>query len=245
MVDTRLNDYIIPELYALKDLEQGEHHKYDAYEHTLKATDECVTENVRLAALLHDIAKPETKSIQGGKVRFFGHAELSAEKAEEIMRRLKFSNKDIDDIASLVRYHMFLYTTGSPSTKTTMKFLRALTDEGRYPDRIDELEELMIADAIATGTKSEQEIDKIKEFFRTAKELITEYPISRKDLAISGRDIVDTFGVGGPVVGDTLEYLLNKVWEGKVQNDKEDLLRLAKTYLKSRGALKSSEKVNV
>ena len=246
VVDTRLNDYIIPELYELRNLEQGEHHKYDAYEHTLRATDESVTENVRLAALLHDIAKPETKTVEGEKVRFFGHAELSAEKAENIMRRLKFSNKDIDDVSSLVRYHMFLYTTNfSPSTKTTMKFIRALTKEGNYPERIDELEELMIADAIATGTKTEEEIYKIKEFFNNAKELITEYPISRKDLAISGRDIVDTFGVGGTVVGDTLEYLLNKVWEGKVRNDRNDLLRLANTYLKSRGAIKSSVKTNM
>ena len=241
IVDTRLNDYVIPELYDLKGVEQGAHHKYDAYEHTLRAVDESITEDVRLAALLHDIAKPETKTEENGKIRFFGHAELSAEKAKKIMRRLKFSNSKIDDIVALIRYHMFLYSNPS-SEKAIMRFLRALTGEGQHPERVDELEELMIADALATGTKSKSEINKIKEFFKKAKNLMREKPISRKELAVNGRDIVEKFGVGGSVVGDTLEYLLNKVWEGKVENKKSALLKLAEKYLKSRGELKKPKK---
>ncbi|RLC34551.1 MAG: polynucleotide adenylyltransferase [Candidatus Nealsonbacteria bacterium] len=244
IVEARLNDYVVPELYDLVGLEQPpQHHMYDAYRHTLESVDNAKRTIVRLAALLHDIGKPKTKTIKNGRIMFPGHAEVSAEMSGKIMRRLRFPNKDIRDVKELVRYHMFLWSTGKTALenrKVRLRFLRALTDEGERTDRIDKLEELMRADAIAKGKDYEEDLELVSEFFSTLREDLKKYPVSRKQLAISGRDIVREFGVEGPIVGDTLEYLLNKVWERPEANNREDLKKIAYNYLKSRGALKKS-----
>ena len=102
--------------------------------------------------MLHDVGKPKTKMIRKGRVSFPRHAEESAEIARSVMKRLKFSNEEIDEVTKLIRYHMVLYTYAIDKTRGIMNFIRALTNDGRYMNRINELEELMIADAVATGT---------------------------------------------------------------------------------------------
>jgi tRNA nucleotidyltransferase (CCA-adding enzyme) len=99
---------ILPELLEGIEVTQPEFHQDDVYTHILKAVD-AAEDGVKLAALFHDIAKPRTKSVEGNSVHFYGHDLMGAEMTREIMKRLKFSNAEIERTAQLVRWHMFYY----------------------------------------------------------------------------------------------------------------------------------------
>jgi poly(A) polymerase len=82
---------------------------------------------LRLAGLLHDIAKPETKILAGEKVRFFGHNEQGAEKVAEILERIRFSHKETKLVETMVRYHMRptqLSQSGMPSSRAAYRYFR-------------------------------------------------------------------------------------------------------------------------
>ena len=82
------------------------YHKYDVWEHTIHAVGAAAdVRNVKIAMFFHDISKPECfKMDEGGRGHFKGHAHKSAEKAEKILKRLKFPGKDIKDISEIDVY---------------------------------------------------------------------------------------------------------------------------------------------
>jgi poly(A) polymerase len=87
----------------------------------------------KLAALLHDIAKPETRIISNERVRFFGHNEQGADAAAVVMERLRFSHKEIKLVEEMVRYHMRptqLSNEGMPSQKAIFRFFRDCGETG-------------------------------------------------------------------------------------------------------------------
>jgi poly(A) polymerase/tRNA nucleotidyltransferase (CCA-adding enzyme) len=92
----------IPELLEGYGIEQNKYHVHDIYQHALDTVDVAPSE-VRLAALFHDIGKARTKEGE----HFYGHDRVGAQMTREIMKRLKFSNKEIEDTVNLVRWHMF------------------------------------------------------------------------------------------------------------------------------------------
>jgi len=99
----------VPQLLDLDAIQdQGPHHAYSLWDHTFRVVESVGPDPIsRWAALLHDVAKPETLSRDpDGRVRFFGHEDLGAEKAERILRSLRMSNETIDSVRSLVRSHM-------------------------------------------------------------------------------------------------------------------------------------------
>lgn len=103
---------IFPELESCKGVKQPRqyHLEGDVFTHILKALHslplEYATKELVWALLLHDIGKPETFSQKTDRIHFDGHAELSAKKAEEVLRRLKFSNAEIAKVTWLVGHHM-------------------------------------------------------------------------------------------------------------------------------------------
>ena len=94
-VESGLSLKIMPELDKLKIEVDPKHHHKDVYEHTLIVVDR-VSPNIvsRLAALLHDIGKPNTKGIDNGKVHFRHHEVVGARISEQILKRLKYSKKE-------------------------------------------------------------------------------------------------------------------------------------------------------
>lgn len=104
-----VREYILPEINALKGVEHDERHHQegDVYKHTLK-----VLENAKpgienqMAALLHDVGKPEKQQILADKITFLGHQEAGAEMARAIMKRLKFDKKTTDKVVKLIKRHM-------------------------------------------------------------------------------------------------------------------------------------------
>lgn len=103
--------HIIPELELGYGCTQNKHHVYDVFEHNLESLLILQLKDfsmyIRLAALLHDIAKPVVKEGKGENATFYNHEIIGAQMTKKILNRLKFPKKDIDKIVNLVRYHLF------------------------------------------------------------------------------------------------------------------------------------------
>jgi putative nucleotidyltransferase with HDIG domain len=108
MKESGLLELFIPELLENIDIDQPQYHVDDVFTHTMKAVD-LAEDDVKLAALFHDIGKARTRSEDEKGVHFYGHDVVGAEMTEKIMKRLKFSGADIKRVSKLVRWHMFYY----------------------------------------------------------------------------------------------------------------------------------------
>ncbi|HZC05882.1 MAG TPA: Nif3-like dinuclear metal center hexameric protein [Ktedonobacterales bacterium] len=107
LVNLGLAPYALPELLELRGVSQAPAHSKDVYEHVLRVVSGTPPRpGLRWAALLHDIAKPRTYSVENGKVHFFGHEDVGAVMAREILRRLRFDRPFIEFVSKLVRMHM-------------------------------------------------------------------------------------------------------------------------------------------
>lgn len=130
MKDTGIMAIVLPELLEGIDIVQPQYHVDDVFEHTLKVVD-AAEDEVKVAALLHDIAKPRTRSEDAAGVHFYGHDMLGGEMAVEILTRLKFPNSEIDRISKLVRWHMFYYPSADwrKGQSDKLKFSEANKEE--------------------------------------------------------------------------------------------------------------------
>ena len=108
LLELGLLSLVLPELIPLQSTVQDEHHQHkDVFAHTMRVVGSTAPlPELRWAALLHDVAKPDTKSVRGRRVRFYGHEEVGARKARAILRRLRFDNAFVDRISHIVLLHM-------------------------------------------------------------------------------------------------------------------------------------------
>jgi poly(A) polymerase len=110
MRETGLLAQFAPELAGLYGVTQNRFHRYDVWEHTMIAISNLPPDadlTVRLAMLLHDVAKPQTRTVDdNGDVHFYHHEEAGAEMARAILTRLRFPNDEIDAVAKMVALHM-------------------------------------------------------------------------------------------------------------------------------------------
>ncbi len=107
LVDLGLAPWSLPEVLELRGVSQQPAHTKDVYEHVLRVVAGTATRPaLRWGALLHDIAKPRTRSIEDGKVHFYGHEDVGAVMARDILRRLRFDRPFIEFVSKLVRMHM-------------------------------------------------------------------------------------------------------------------------------------------
>ncbi|MEN2997627.1 MAG: HD domain-containing protein [Brevinematia bacterium] len=238
MRKTGLLRYILPELQDCYGVSQNIYHKYDVYYHSLitadtvsflaeKINDTKRMYRLKLAGLLHDIAKPITKqevSENGVDLStFYNHEVIGAGIAKKILRRLRFSNEDIDYIVRLVRHHMFYYTD-EWTDSAVRRFMRNVG-----LDLIEDLFILREADRIGSGKRvaGSTSIQKLKE--RILRIIEEENAITVKDLRVNGYDIMETLNIPqGPMVGKILNTLLQIVLEDPTKNKKEILLDMAK-----------------
>ena len=215
--------YILPELTECRKVEQTKVGATDVLEHIYNTVDASVhfrySYNVRLAALLHDIAKPQTMVINPyGIMRFYGHDIKSAQMARVVMRRLKCSNQLTDTVCNLIENHMVKYSPNW-TDGAVKRFIKRVGKEN-----INELFELQWCDQIASEGKSK--VEEYDPFIRRIKELENQ-PMSVRELAVSGDDLAQAGIPKSKVMGEILDELLEMVIDYPSLNEKETLINQA------------------
>lgn len=224
----------VPELAPMVGFEQrSPYHCFDVWEHTARVV-EAVEElsggvasaHLRWAALLHDIGKPRTLTVDArGQGHFFGHPAAGAEMSGQIMRSLALPLSLVRPCVDLVRLH------DRPVKATRHSVLRMLSDlDARHPGAAVPLafETLVLkrADALSKAPAYRGyavEVDGIERVLR--RTLAEGAPFRVADLAVDGRDVMAALGgAPGPWVGSALESCLREVVHGRVPNDREALL---------------------
>ncbi len=160
MGDGEMNN-IIPELSRLKGFDQQTpYHDKDVLEHTLAVVDEIKPKlNLRLAALLHDISKPDCFTVdERGRGHFHGHHISSAITSEKILRRLGYEEELILDVTILIRYHYIKELVNVIKEKGIKKFVEAVGAE-----RLDDMFELIRADMAGKASTNYGVIEKLKD----------------------------------------------------------------------------------
>ncbi len=220
--DTHLLQFVLPELLETKDVAQSGHHTTDVWTHSLDALDACPSKDpiVRLATLLHDIAKPQTRAGTTGNYTFYNHEVVGARVAKRVAERLRLSRKDCDRIFILVRFHMFHYDVGQTDA-AVRRFMRKVGLE-----HIDDILALREADRLGSGArKTSWRLEEMKE--RMIEQL--QQPLSVTDLAINGTVLMAELKLQpGPIIGQILHTLFEKVLDEPELNTPETLLRLAR-----------------
>ena len=217
--ETGLLQYIIPELCECVGFEQHNiHHDKDVFEHTLSVLDNTPKIlNVRLGALLHDIGKPKSFTLDdSNEGHFIGHHIEGEKVAEDILIRLKFDNKTINTVKILVRYHMDRYD--KIRTTNIKKFINRVG-----VDNLNNLFELQIADILGSA-KEYQDISNVINLKEQCCKIINEkQPLTVKDLAINGKDLMEIGFKQGKEIGIALNWLLEMVLINPNLNNYDDL----------------------
>jgi tRNA nucleotidyltransferase (CCA-adding enzyme) len=220
--ECNLLEHIIPELYLCVNFDQKNyHHRKDVFEHTLivlKNTPKKL--KIRLAALLHDIGKPKTFSIdeEDQVGHFYRHHVEGALIAENILQRLKFNNNIIENVSILIKEHMSRYDF--LRTSSTKKFINRVGI-----DNLDDLFELQIADI--KGSTPPFNYSNVLNFKEEVYKILSErQPLTIKDLDINGYDLIELGYKPGKQMGDILKSLLEKVLENPELNKKEKLIKM-------------------
>lgn len=227
MKDLNILEIVIPELIDAVGFDQkNPNHDKDVFEHIMCVLDKTPPIlSVRLAALFHDIGKPHTLSIdEKGIGHFYGHDKLGAKIAEKILLRLNLSRELIDKVTIMIKEHM--------SHHNNMKdrgLKRQISRVGK--DNIFNLLELQKADRLC----SSDDVD-ITFLFEREKEirriLDSNEPYEKSHLKIDGNDIIDLGFEKGKIVGEILNYLLERVMKNPELNEKEKLKEIIRERYK-------------
>jgi tRNA nucleotidyltransferase (CCA-adding enzyme) len=226
-----LLEEILPEVARGDGITQGSYHRFDVLRHSLHTVDNALPRlDARWAALLHDVAKPVTRTEDASGIHFYGHDAEGEKLTRAILTRLRYSKQFTEKVALLVRWHMFPVHAHS-TDKALRRFIRKV---GK--DNVLDLVELRRADILALGRQTTHEswIN-----WQTLKDRLVEITDSDatfavSDLAVNGHDVMVALGLPpGPEVGSALEWLLEKVVDEPKLNQREKLLDLLQSYEKT------------
>jgi tRNA nucleotidyltransferase (CCA-adding enzyme) len=219
---SRLMDVILPELSECHGISQNKYHIHDIYYHSIYSCDAAPRENIpiRLAALFHDIGKVSTKQPNTtGDFTFYNHEILGVKITKRIMKRLKFSNDQIETVANLILNHMFHYTD-EWTDGAVRRFIRKVG-----MDNINDLFMLRMADRKGNGARKglPQPIERLKK--RIDHVIEAENAFSVRDLDINGNVIMEELKLKpGPIIGIILNELLELVLDNPEINERGKLI---------------------
>ena len=246
--ETGLMKIFLPEFLVCRGCIQSDYrafHEFDVLDHLYYACDGAPKNklNVRLAALFHDIGKPDAKKIiketvlDGEKkdgstkeietITFYNHESYSEKITRRLMTRLKFSNEMIDNVCHLVKEHMFHYEPNWTAAAVRRFIIRA------KPECLEDLYDLRLADMYGMHNEKVEirysaSVNLLLELKdRIKAELEKNNALSLKSLAVNGRDLMQAGIPSGKELGRILNELLECVLEDPEMNDKEKLLAIA------------------
>lgn len=228
MSENKILEEIIPEWSKIIGFDQKNiHHIYTVDEHILKSLELTSRDLItRLAVLFHDIGKPICYTFgEDGQGHFYKHEKYSVEIAEKLMLNLKFSKLDTERVCKIIRYHS-LYRQ-SIDEIFVKKMLNRFGEEDLY-----RYLEVVEADRKTHNNDicNLEDLDQIKTILKKIQE--TKPPLSMKDLKISGKDLLKVGVPKGKIIGEILDYLMEKVLEDENLNNYETLINLAINYKK-------------
>ncbi|MCL6473070.1 MAG: CCA tRNA nucleotidyltransferase [Firmicutes bacterium] len=232
ILSTGLSAKFISELESLKITQDPEYHHKDVLEHTLTVVERVEPDlALRLAALFHDIGKPETKEIIEGKVTFYNHDIVGMHIAKRRLRALKYPNAIVGEVTRLIYLHMRVYTYRMGwSDKAVRRYIR---DAGELRGKLNALiradcttkNPRKMRQALSVLDELEERIIKLEEAEETAK---IRPPID-------GHEVMQYLGLQpGPLIGEALRLLLDAKLEGKIET-KEEAYRLLDEWAREKG----------
>jgi len=238
--DSKLLQFIIPELESGIGIKQPQAHMYDVWEHLLRTLQHSADKNydleMRLAALFHDIGKPKTKgfSHETNQPTFYGHEVVGSRETRRILDRMKFSRGTIEKVTKLVRWHMFF---ADPEQISLAGVRRMVVNVG--PDNIWNLMNLRMCDRIGTGRPKEDPY-RLRKYKAMIEEAVRA-PISVKMLKIDGKKIMEVNKIQpGPKVGMILNALMEEVLDNPDLNTEDYLEKKSiELFSKTEAELKS------
>lgn len=221
---------IIPELEPCIGFNQNNpYHIYDVYDHIAHAVANYDGDDIsiKMALLLHDVGKPECYIEDDyGVGHFYEHSIPSHRIAADVMTRLRFDSKTTNDVLNLVLHHDADIQTNFRSVRRWLNKIGV--------DRLEKLVWVRIADINAQSKRNQiPRINQCYMIFETIEAVLEqEQCFTIKDLAIGGHCILSLGVEEGPRVGMVLNYLLDQVLDGVLENNHDVLVEEAKRYLK-------------
>ncbi len=234
LTDLGLMEWIIPEVVELRgasqNIQKTASQSKDIYTHVLRVVERTSPRlKTRWSGLLHDIAKPRTKSVEEGKVHFFGHEDVGATMAREILKRLHFDREFIEAVSRIVHLHMRANAYVSDWTDGAVR--RLMLDSGNEFNDLLDLSRADITsyrmDKVSRATARVAELAGRREYL---EEEALRVPIKSP---LDGNELMEIFGRGpGPWLRPIKEHLLGLVIDGQLSSDdKETAIKIATELL--------------
>ncbi len=219
--ETGLSAHFLPELDAMMETEQNNpHHCYSVGEHTLHSLSFVEPDKVlRLAMLLHDVAKPQCRTTdEAGIHHFHGHPAQGADMARVILRRLKLDNDTIARVTQLIRWH----DDNPPLSERNVRRAVHRVGMAQYPD----LFAVKRADILAQSDyKRQEKLQYVDDYEALYGQILEKKEcLCIRDLAVNGADLLAAGVPQGKAVGECLNRLLELVLEHPEKNTREYLL---------------------
>ena len=224
--------HVFPEIAIMYGLEQtSEYHHKDIFFHTLEVVDNATNLSekldLRLAALVHDIAKPNTRRIDKRKgYTFYGHDDFGARMLKKISERMKFSNKTRDYIVKLTALH--LRPIGLAKKEVTDSAIRRLIVEAG-----EDAQDLMLLCRADITTKNPNNVKKYLANFdrveRRMQDVIASDEMKAFQSPVRGDEIMKMFNLSpGKEVGKIKKTIEEAILNGEIDNSRKEALQLLK-----------------
>ena len=243
LVELRLMEWIIPEVLALRGVSQQPQRTIqtkDVYAHVLRVVERSSPQLVcRWSALLHDIAKPRTRTVEDGKVHFFGHEDIGAYMTRDILKRLHFDRDFIESVSKIVRLHMRANAYTPEWTDGAVR--RLMLDAG---DDLPGLLDLSRADITSYRadkvSRAAARVTELAERIQRLKEQAERVPLKSP---LDGNELMAMFDRGpGPWLRPIKEHLLGLVIDGLLApDDKEEAAKIARMLIEQQDSASGRE----
>jgi len=233
------------------------HHSYNVFDHLIYAVDAAcgLTKDltVRYAALCHDLGKAPTRAVKPGgdgpdDVSFHNHEVVSTRLAFAFFNRYRYPKKFMEEVIALVRQHQYKYDR-EWTDKAVRRFIRTVGITRADLEDLDNHPLFLLRQADRMGNEFKAHLpitQKQGDFQRRLTEVYEQSSAhSLRDLKVNGRDLMSHFELeASPTIGKTIAYLFDTVEETPSLNTKEDLLRLAKEFLREQEEVDGNHSVN-
>jgi poly(A) polymerase len=236
LVDLGLMEWVVPEVLELRGVSQPLQSRSfstkDVYAHVLRVVERTPPRlAVRWGGLLHDIAKPRTKTVEDGRVHFIGHEDVGSYMARDILKRLHFDREFIENVSRLVRLHMRANAYTAEWTDGAVRRLM-LDSEGILPDLLDLSRADITSYRVEKVARATARVAELAERCQRLKEEAERVPLKSP---LDGNELMELFERGpGPWLRPIKDYLLGLVIDGALApDDKETATRLAHEYEQS------------